>query len=45
MAMQTVSGRNGMVTARHYLAAQAGCDVRRADGNAVEACDGGVASW
>lgn len=45
MAMRTVSGRNGMVTAPHYLAAQAGCDVLRAGGNAVEACDGGLASW
>ncbi|KQM19709.1 gamma-glutamyltransferase family protein [Novosphingobium sp. Leaf2] len=35
--MQTVHAYNGIVTAPHYLAAQAGCDVLRDGGNAVEA--------
>jgi gamma-glutamyltranspeptidase/glutathione hydrolase len=35
--MITVSGRNGMVTAPHHLAAEAGLDVLRAGGNAIEA--------
>lgn len=38
MAMRTVSGRGGMATAPHHLAATAGCDVLRDGGNAVEAC-------
>ncbi|MFY9350237.1 MAG: gamma-glutamyltransferase family protein [Sphingobium sp.] len=38
MAMRTISGRGGMTTAPHHLAAQAGCDVLRDGGNAVEAC-------
>lgn len=36
--MQTVSGRHGMTTAPHYLAAEAGREVLRDGGNAVEAC-------
>ena len=36
--MHTISGRGGMTTAPHHLAAQAGCDVLRDGGNAVEAC-------
>jgi gamma-glutamyltranspeptidase/glutathione hydrolase len=35
--MQTVHASNGIVTAPHYLAAQAGCDVLKDGGNAVEA--------
>ncbi len=35
--LTTVSGRNGMVTAPHYLAAEAGLDVLRDGGNAAEA--------
>ncbi len=38
MALATVRGRNGMVTAPHSLAAQAGLGVLRDGGNAVEAC-------
>lgn len=38
MTMQTISGRHGMTTAPHHLAASAGCDVLRDGGNAVEAC-------
>ncbi|MBU2016026.1 MAG: gamma-glutamyltransferase, partial [Alphaproteobacteria bacterium] len=37
MALSTISGTNGMVTAPHFLAAQAGCDVLKDGGNAVEA--------
>ncbi len=37
MTLTTVSGRNGMVTAPHHLAARAGCDVLKDGGNAVEA--------
>lgn len=37
MALSTISGTNGMVTAPHWLAAQAGCDVLKDGGNAVEA--------
>ncbi len=33
----TVTGRNGMVTAPHYLAAEAGLDILRDGGNAAEA--------
>jgi gamma-glutamyltranspeptidase/glutathione hydrolase len=36
--MQTVHASNGIVTAPHYLAAQAGCDVLKDGGSAVEAC-------
>lgn len=35
--MQTVAGARGMVTAPHYLAAEAGLSVLRDGGNAVEA--------
>jgi gamma-glutamyltranspeptidase/glutathione hydrolase len=35
--MQTVSATHGIVTAPHYLAAQAGCDVLKDGGNAIEA--------
>jgi gamma-glutamyltranspeptidase len=35
--LTTVTGRNGMVTAPHYLAAEAGLDVLRDGGNAAEA--------
>lgn len=38
MALSTVSGRNGMVTAPHHLASAAGLDVLRDGGNAGEAC-------
>ncbi|MES2174307.1 MAG: gamma-glutamyltransferase family protein [Pseudomonadota bacterium] len=38
MALSTVSGRHGMVTAPHHLASAAGLDVLREGGNAVEAC-------
>ena len=34
---ETVHSTGGMVTAPHYLAAEAGCDVLREGGNAVEA--------
>jgi len=37
MTLATISGFGGMVTAPHYLAAQAGRDVLRDGGNAVEA--------
>jgi gamma-glutamyltranspeptidase len=37
MALCTVHGRNGMVTAPHYLASEAGLSVLRDGGNAVEA--------
>ncbi|WP_298189165.1 gamma-glutamyltransferase [Novosphingobium sp.] len=37
MGLATVSGRNGMVTAPHSLAAEAGLSVLRDGGNAVEA--------
>ncbi len=37
MALATVSGRNGMVTAPHRLAAEAGLSVLQDGGNAVEA--------
>ena len=37
MGLTTVSGRNGMVTAPHRLAAEAGLSVLRDGGNAVEA--------
>ncbi len=37
MALRTVSGRNGMVTAPHRLAAEAGLSVLRDGGDAVEA--------
>ncbi len=37
MALTTVSGRNGMVTAPHWLAAEAGLSVLQDGGNAVEA--------
>lgn len=37
MALATVSGRNGMVTAPHWLAAEAGLSVLQDGGNAVEA--------
>jgi gamma-glutamyltranspeptidase/glutathione hydrolase len=36
--MKTVNGTHGIVTAPHHLAAQAGCDVLRDGGTAVEAC-------
>ena len=36
--MRTVSGRHGIVTAPHRLAAEAGCAVLRDGGSAVEAC-------
>ena len=35
--LTTVSGRNGMVTAPHWLAAEAGLSVLRDGGNAIEA--------
>lgn len=35
--LTTITGRNGMVTAPHYLAAEAGLDVLRDGGNAIEA--------
>jgi gamma-glutamyltranspeptidase/glutathione hydrolase len=35
--LTTVTGHNGMVTAPHYLAAEAGLDVLRDGGNAAEA--------
>jgi gamma-glutamyltranspeptidase/glutathione hydrolase len=35
--MQTVTASNGIVTAPHFLAAQAGCDVLKEGGNAIEA--------
>lgn len=38
MPLSTISGRSGMTTAPHYLAAQAGRDVLRDGGNAIEAC-------
>ncbi len=38
MALSTVTGRHGMVTAPHHLASAAGLDVLRDGGNAVEAC-------
>lgn len=37
MTLRTVSGRNGMVTAPHFLAAEAGLAVMRDGGDAVEA--------
>jgi gamma-glutamyltranspeptidase len=37
MTPSTVHGRNGMVTAPHYLASEAGLSVLRDGGNAVEA--------
>src|SRR6187402_1560014 len=37
MALATVRGANGMVSAPHHLAAQAGLDVLRDGGNAVAA--------
>ncbi|MDI1295475.1 MAG: gamma-glutamyltransferase, partial [bacterium] len=37
MTLTTVTGRHGMVTAPHHLAAQAGCDILKDGGNAVEA--------
>jgi len=37
MTLTTITGTGGMVTAPHYLASQAGLDVLRDDGNAVEA--------
>lgn len=37
MALTTVTGTQGMVTAPHHLASQAGLDVLRDGGNAVEA--------
>jgi gamma-glutamyltranspeptidase len=37
MTLATISGTHGMVTAPHFLAAQAGCDVLKDGGNAVEA--------
>lgn len=36
--LTTVQGKSGMVTAPHYLAAEAGLGVLREGGNAVEAC-------
>ncbi len=36
-SLSTVTGRHGMVTAPHYLAAQSGLSVLRDGGNAVEA--------
>jgi len=36
--MQTIHASNGIVTAPHHLAAQAGCDVLKDGGSAVEAC-------
>lgn len=36
--MQTVTGRHGIVTAPHHLAATAGCEVLRDGGTATEAC-------
>ncbi|SER18860.1 gamma-glutamyltransferase family protein [Sphingobium sp. YR768] len=38
MALVTVSGRNGMVTAPHALASEVGLSVLRDGGNAAEAC-------
>ncbi|OAN59284.1 gamma-glutamyltransferase family protein [Sphingobium sp. TCM1] len=38
MALATISGRNGMVTAPHHLASAAGLSVLRDGGNAAEAC-------
>ncbi len=38
MPLSTISGRSGMTTAPHFLAAQAGRDVLRDGGNAIEAC-------
>jgi gamma-glutamyltranspeptidase len=38
MALATVHGRNGMVTAPHVLASEAGLSVLQDGGNAVEAC-------
>ncbi|MDO7840710.1 gamma-glutamyltransferase family protein [Sphingomonas immobilis] len=38
MSLATVRGRHGMVTAPHFLAAEAGLSVLRDGGNAVEAC-------
>jgi gamma-glutamyltranspeptidase/glutathione hydrolase len=38
MTLTTVSGRNGMVTAPHGLASEAGLSVLREGGNAAEAC-------
>ena len=35
--METITGTHGIVTAPHALAAQAGCDVLRDGGNAIEA--------
>jgi oxamate amidohydrolase len=37
MALKTITGSHGMVTAPHYLAAEAGCAVLKDGGNAVEA--------
>ena len=37
LTLTTVTSRNGMVTAPHYLAAEAGLDVLRDGGNAAEA--------
>ena len=36
--MQTVTAQNGIATAPHHLAAQAGRDVLAEGGTAVEAC-------
>ncbi|WP_339348421.1 gamma-glutamyltransferase [uncultured Sphingomonas sp.] len=36
--MRTVTGRHGIVSAPHYLAAEAGCGVLRDGGSASEAC-------
>ena len=36
--MRTVTGRHGIVSAPHHLAAEAGCGVLRDGGNAAEAC-------
>ena len=38
MTLTTVRGRNGMVTAPHWLAAEAGLGVLKDGGNAIEAC-------
>jgi gamma-glutamyltranspeptidase/glutathione hydrolase len=37
MELTTITGRHGMVTAPHYLAAEAGLSVLRDGGNAIEA--------
>ncbi|MBO9669803.1 MAG: gamma-glutamyltransferase [Sphingobium sp.] len=38
MTLATVQSRNGMVTAPHFLASEAGLAILRDGGNAVEAC-------